>query len=97
MDEKHFGKITKLLSEVKNERDSKQQIQTHLCSLGLSDHFVTMLLQLMDVEGSFTKISSMLKGLMKRKGEAASCIKEALHELEILINNIEAFGIKVNL
>lgn len=67
-----------------------------MCSLGLSDHFVTMLLQLMDVEGSFSKISSMLKGIMKRKGEAASCIKEALHELEILISNIETFGMKVH-
>jgi hypothetical protein len=49
----------------------------------------------MEVEGSFTKISSMLKGITKRKGEAASCIKEGLHELEILINNIDSFGLKV--
>jgi len=50
----------------------------------------------MEVEGSFPKISNLLKGISKRKGEAASCIKQGLHELEILINNIESFGLKVN-
>lgn len=78
------------------ERDSKSQIQTHLCSLGLPDHFITMLFSLMEVEGPFAKISNLLKGITKRKGEAASCIKEGLHELEILINNIENFGLKVS-
>jgi len=54
-----------------------------------------MLFTLMEVEGPFAKVSNILKGITKRKGEAASCIKEGLHELEILVNNIESFGIKV--
>jgi C4-type Zn-finger protein len=49
----------------------------------------------MEIEGPLSKVSNALRNILKRKGEAASKIKEALHELELVLTHITAFGLKV--
>jgi len=50
---------------------------------------------LMEIEGPLNKLSVFFKGILKKKGDPASLIKEALHELEVLETNIVSFGLKV--
>lgn len=56
-----------------------------------------MLFALMEVEGSLPKVTNILKSITKRKSEAASLIKTALHELEILMNHVGHLELKVRL
>lgn len=50
----------------------------------------------MEIEGPVSKLSVFFKGILKKKGEAASLLKEALHELEVLETHFESFGIRVS-
>ena len=79
------------------DRNTKSQIQTHLVSLCLPDQFISMLFNLMEIEGPLAKASNIFKGILKKKSAAASKVKEALHELETLIGHLESFGPKVML
>jgi len=55
-----------------------------------------MLFSLMDIQGPLPKVANTLKSIVKRNGPAASRIKEGLHELQVLTELIEAFGLPVS-
>ena len=78
-----------------SEKQSKFQVHARMVSLGLPDHFIAMLFNLLEIEGPLDKVSNSLKNIIKRKGPAASKVKEGLHELEVITSHIEAFGLKV--
>jgi hypothetical protein len=47
------------------------------------------------MESPLSKVASALRVITNRNGEAASLAKQGLHELEIIITNTEALGMKV--
>jgi translation initiation factor 2-alpha kinase 4 len=53
------------------------------------------LFSFIEIEGPISKVASTLRVITKRKGEAASFAKQGLHELETIISNAEALGVKV--
>lgn len=48
-----------------------------------------------EMESPISKVASALRVITNRNGEAASLAKQGLHELEIIITNAEALGVKV--
>ena len=66
-------------------------------NLSLTDQTVTTLFNLIEIENPISKVASVLRIITKRKGDAAVLAKQGLHELETVIKNAEALGIKVNL
>ena len=53
------------------------------------------LFSFIELESPISKVASTLRVITKRKGEAASLAKQGLHELETIITNTEALGVKV--
>lgn len=53
------------------------------------------LFSFIELESPISKVASTLRVITKRKGEAASLAKLGLHELETIITNTEALGVKV--
>jgi translation initiation factor 2-alpha kinase 4 len=53
------------------------------------------LFSLIETENPISKVASAFRIITKRKGEAASLAKQGLHELETIISNTEALGVKV--
>jgi len=53
------------------------------------------LFSLTEMESPISKVASALRVITNRNGEAASLAKQGLHELEIIITNTEALGVKV--
>ncbi|XP_066996679.1 eIF-2-alpha kinase GCN2 [Anabrus simplex] len=92
-EEKHFDIYT-ILSEARDEKYSKFQIQTHLISLCLTDQAIDTLFSLIKAENPISKAVSAFRAITRRKGEAAVLAKEGLHDLEIIVANTEALGVK---
>jgi translation initiation factor 2-alpha kinase 4 len=61
----------------------------------LTDQAMATLFSLTEMEGPISKVASALRVITNRKGEAASLAKQGLHELETVITNAEALGVKV--
>ncbi|XP_063427677.1 eIF-2-alpha kinase GCN2-like [Mytilus trossulus] len=76
--------------------DSKTHTKS-LNSLGLSEQVISSLLNFLEMEGPFSKISSFLRCITKTKGEAASLAKQGLHELETVINHAVSMGCKLQM
>lgn len=91
--EKYHG-IYSILSDTRDGEISKFQLRTHLTSLCLTDQAVETLFNLLETECSITKIASALTNITRRKGNEAILAKESLKELEIVIANAEALGMK---
>jgi translation initiation factor 2-alpha kinase 4 len=53
------------------------------------------LFSLIETESPISKVASAFRVITKRKGEAASLAKQGFHELETIITNTEALGVKV--
>ena len=53
------------------------------------------LLSLTEMESPISRVASTLRVITNRKGEAASLAKQGLRELETIITNAEALGVKV--
>ncbi|XP_023718266.1 eIF-2-alpha kinase GCN2 isoform X3 [Cryptotermes secundus] len=94
IEEEKYHDIYTILSEAKDEKYSKFQVQTHLISLCLKDHVMVTLFSLIGTENPISKVASAFRIITKRKGEAASLAKQGLHELETIISNTEALGVK---
>lgn len=80
---------------LQDEKYSKFQVQTHLISLCLKDQAMVTLFNLIEIESPISKVASTFRVITKRKGEAASLAKQGFHELETIIVNTEALGVKV--
>ena len=92
--EKHQD-IYSILCDARDGKFSRFQVQTHLISLCLTDQAMETLFKLFETESSVAKITSVLKTITKRKGDAAALAKKGLREIEIVIANAEALGVKV--
>ncbi|KAJ4436658.1 hypothetical protein ANN_16789 [Periplaneta americana] len=94
IEEEKYHDIYTILSEARDEKYSKFQVQTHLISLCLTDHAMVTLFSLIETESPISKVASAFRVITKRKGEAASLAKQGFHELETIISNTEALGVK---
>ncbi|KAG7210245.1 hypothetical protein KM043_011793 [Ampulex compressa] len=94
VEQEKYHDIYSILCDARNGKFSKFQVQTHLISLCLTDQAMETLFNLFETESSVAKISSILKTITKRKGDAAGLAKEGLRDIEIVISNIEALGVK---
>ena len=70
-------------------------MQTHSISPYLMDQAMAALFSLTEMESPISKVASALRVITNRKGEAASLAKQGLRELETIITNTEALGVKV--
>ncbi|XP_029040075.2 eIF-2-alpha kinase GCN2 isoform X2 [Osmia bicornis bicornis] len=97
IDQEKYQDIYSILRDARDGKFSRFQIQTHLISLCLTDQAMETLFNLFESESSLTKIHSILKTIAKRKGDAATLAKEGLKEIERVMENIEALGVKWSL
>ncbi|XP_063976876.1 eIF-2-alpha kinase GCN2 isoform X2 [Diachasmimorpha longicaudata] len=87
--------IYSILYDARDGKFTKFQVQTHLISLCLTDQAMSTLSNLFDIESPVTKITSVLRTITKRKGtDAAILAKEGLREIEAVVSNVEALGVK---
>lgn len=91
-----YQDIYSILCDARDGKLSKFQVQTHFISLCLTDQAMETLFNLFDTESSVSKIASVLKTITKRKGDAAVLAREGLREIDIVIANAEALGVKVD-
>ncbi|XP_015183399.1 PREDICTED: eukaryotic translation initiation factor 2-alpha kinase 4 isoform X2 [Polistes dominula] len=89
-----YQDVYSILCDARDGKFTKFQVQTHFITLCLTDQAIETIFNLFETESSFSKISSILKTIAKRKGDAAPLAKEALHDIEEVIANIEALGVK---
>lgn len=95
IDQEKYQDIYAILRDARDGKFSRFQVQTHFISLCLTDQAMETLFNLFETESSVAKIHSVLKTITKRKGDAATLAREGLKEIEIVMENIEAFGVKV--
>ncbi|XP_012285402.1 eIF-2-alpha kinase GCN2 [Orussus abietinus] len=89
-----YQDIYSILCDARDGKFSKFQVQTHLISLCLTDQAMEALFNLFDTESSIEKIASVLRTITRRKGDAAALARDALREMEVVIANAEALGVK---
>lgn len=82
-------KVLKLRSK------SDGQIYNRVAGLAIPRQSLEVLLNLLELEGSISKVASALTNLLSRKGDAASCVKQALHELDVIVTHAEHMGLRV--
>ena len=87
--------IDKFIFVLQMEKQGKLQLQTRLCSLSLSDQAVVNLYHFIETEGTFGKISSMLRCITKTRGQAAMLAKKALKDLEEIVHHLSTSGSKL--
>ncbi|XP_045185726.2 eIF-2-alpha kinase GCN2-like [Mercenaria mercenaria] len=90
-EDKHISALA-TLAEVKRDSKSKHKL---LSTLSVSDQSVSMLINLMEAEGDFSKIDSMLRTITKTKGQAGSLAKQGLHEIEAVMTKAQHLGLKL--
>merc|ERR1719300_789610 len=76
----HILKAMKVWEGLPNRANG--QIVARLQAIGLPDQTVSTLAPLMEVEVGINQLSSILRSITKRKGEAAEKVKMALAELK---------------
>lgn len=92
-----YQDIYSILQNARDGKFSKFQVQTHLISLCLTDQSMETLFNLLETESSVAKITSVLRTITRRKGDAAGLAKEGLKDIETVISNVESLGVKVML
>lgn len=95
IDKEKYQDIYSILRDARDKKLTKFQIQTHLISLCLTDQAMETLFNLFETESSVAKIHSILKTITRRKGNAAALAKKGLEEIDLVMKNIEALGVKV--
>ncbi|XP_049955903.1 eIF-2-alpha kinase GCN2 [Schistocerca serialis cubense] len=92
-EEKHAD-VSSILSEAKDEKYSRFQLQTRLISLCLTDQAIDSLFAFIESECSIEKLAVNFRSITRRKGEAATLAKQAIRELEMIVSHTEALGVK---
>ncbi|KAL4238496.1 Eukaryotic translation initiation factor 2 alpha kinase 4 [Mactra antiquata] len=90
-EDKHLSAV-ETLAEVKRDSKLKTKIQS---MLSLTDQAVSILLNLTENEGPYSKIDSMLRMITRTKGQAGSLAKQGLHEIEAIITKAQHLGLKL--
>lgn len=89
-----YQDIYSILQDARDGKLTKFQVQTHLISLCLTDQAMETLFNLLETESSVAKITSVLRTITRRKGDAAGLAKEGLKDIETVISNVESLGVK---
>ncbi|XP_011337588.1 eIF-2-alpha kinase GCN2 isoform X2 [Ooceraea biroi] len=89
-----YQDIYSILQDARDGKLTKFQVQTHLISLCLTDQAMDTLFNLLETESSVAKITSVLRTITRRKGDAAGLAKEGLKDIETVISNVESLGVK---
>lgn len=92
-----YQDIYSIIRDAREENLSRLQVRTRLISLCLTDQAMEVLFSLFDTESTVQKISGILKTITKRKGDAAAFAKKGLTEIETVIEQAQALGVKVNI
>ncbi|XP_060526951.1 eIF-2-alpha kinase GCN2 isoform X2 [Cylas formicarius] len=95
--EKH-EEVFNILLENKYEKIPKYQIQNFFVGHGLSDNMINLLMNFLNSEYEVSKLSNHFQTITKKKtGEACSMAKEAIHDLKLIIQNAESYGVKFDI
>ena len=92
-----YQDIYLILRKAQDSKYSNFQLQTHLVSLCLTDQAVDTLFNLFYPQNSVEKITSVLRTITKRKGDAGVLAKEGLKEIDTVSANAKALGVKVRI
>lgn len=87
-------KRSELCHILKTRSKSEGQIQSRLAKLVIPRQSIDMLLNLLELEGSVTKVTAGLTSVSNRKGEAGALVKQALNELDAIVVHAECMGLK---
>ncbi|XP_030854895.1 eIF-2-alpha kinase GCN2 isoform X1 [Strongylocentrotus purpuratus] len=91
------GSLYRTLNEARTERLTKVQTQTRLCGMSFTEQQVASLYQYIDLECPLSKLTSTLKPLTRGQGQNASMVKQALHELEVIISQAQVYGVRLEM
>ncbi|XP_055957482.1 eIF-2-alpha kinase GCN2-like isoform X1 [Patella vulgata] len=85
------------LRDFQHKKAERRQNLESSCGVTFNEHTAAMFFTLLDYEGTYKNINSLLRSLTKSKGEAGTLVKRALHELEAVIIYAEALGVKLEI
>lgn len=77
------------------QTSSKVQLQQELDALNLGDQAVALITQFYEVEDNFSKVSSMYRFVVRQKGPAAALARQALHDLEAVLQLCSAVALQL--
>ena len=89
------AQVCELFASSRNvSRPTRDEHTACLLKLGIQEHALGILFNIMKSEGSVKEISAKLKVIVKTRSEAAARVKKALHELESVLEMANALGPK---
>ncbi|XP_077285683.1 eukaryotic translation initiation factor 2 alpha kinase Gcn2 isoform X2 [Arctopsyche grandis] len=94
IEEEKYSDVYSILSDARDGKLSKFQVQTHLISLCLSDQAMVIFFSLMETECPIEKLSHILKPLLKKRGEVNVLARAGVKDLETIVHNAEILGVK---
>uniref|UniRef100_A0A1E1XCM6 Putative eukaryotic translation initiation factor 2-alpha kinase 4 n=1 Tax=Amblyomma aureolatum TaxID=187763 RepID=A0A1E1XCM6_9ACAR len=77
------------------QSSSKAHLQQELDAANLGDQAVALLTQFYEVEDNFAKVSSMYRFVVRQKGPAAALARQALHDLEAMLQSSSALAFQL--
>ncbi|CAH1116543.1 unnamed protein product [Phaedon cochleariae] len=90
--------IFTMISDVKEGKVPKFQLQNHFITLGLSDNMINMLLSFFYSEFEISKAANQFQMITKKKsGEASQLARQALQDLKKISHNAQAYGVKYDI
>ncbi|XP_071485628.1 eIF-2-alpha kinase GCN2-like [Diadema antillarum] len=87
--------VYRTLNEARTEKLNKIQTQTRLCGMSFTEQQVANLYQYIELECSLSKLTTTLKPLTRGNNPNALMVKQALHELEVIISQAQIFGVRL--
>ncbi|XP_054261632.1 eIF-2-alpha kinase GCN2-like isoform X1 [Macrosteles quadrilineatus] len=88
------NRVCSFLEQAKEDSYNKSHVEALLSSLGLTEHIVSALFNLLDQENTFGRVSTTLQTAFRRNSVSASLCKQALHQLELTISHATELGVK---
>lgn len=76
------------------ERWNKAQRNAHLTSMGLPEGVINSLFDVLEHEGSASQINGVLRHMIRRRTPASQHIKQSIQDLEVIMANAKALGVK---
>ncbi|ESO93561.1 hypothetical protein LOTGIDRAFT_119057 [Lottia gigantea] len=95
-EEKHHA-VQLCLRDFQHKKTMRRQSLESKCGVTFTDHSAANFFALLDFEGSYNKVSNLLRPVVKSKGQASTLAKQGLHELETIINYAESLDVKLEI
>ncbi|XP_064465793.1 eIF-2-alpha kinase GCN2-like [Ornithodoros turicata] len=90
--EEHWAVVRTTLYEARRG-DSRLQLQQRLSTLAVPESAATMLAQFHELEDVLPRVASAFRFVARQRGPAAALARQALHELEALLELAAAMGL----